>query len=38
MEGHFAHMREKKGNEVWWESQKERDHLEGLDIGSRIIL
>jgi hypothetical protein len=24
--------------EFWWESQKERDHLEDLDIGERIIL
>jgi hypothetical protein len=22
----------------WWEIQKERDHLEGLDVGGRIIL
>jgi hypothetical protein len=22
----------------WWESQKERDHYECLDIGGRIIL
>jgi hypothetical protein len=22
----------------WWESQKERDHYEDLDIGGRIIL
>jgi hypothetical protein len=22
----------------WWESQKERDHQEDLDIGGRIIL
>jgi hypothetical protein len=22
----------------WWESQKERDHSEGLDEGGRIIL
>jgi hypothetical protein len=22
----------------WWESQKERDHYEGVDIGGRIIL
>jgi hypothetical protein len=22
----------------WWESQKERDHSEDLDVGGRIIL
>jgi hypothetical protein len=22
----------------WWESQKERDHPEGLDVGGRIVL
>jgi hypothetical protein len=22
----------------WWESQKERDHYEDLDVGGRIIL
>jgi hypothetical protein len=22
----------------WWESRKERDHLEDLDVGGRIIL
>jgi hypothetical protein len=22
----------------WWESQKERDHWEDLDVGGRIIL
>jgi hypothetical protein len=22
----------------WWESQKERDHKEDLDVGGRIIL
>jgi hypothetical protein len=22
----------------WWESQKERDHYEGFDVGGRIIL
>jgi hypothetical protein len=22
----------------WWESQKERDHHENLDVGGRIIL
>jgi hypothetical protein len=21
----------------WWESQKERDHQEGLDVGGKII-
>jgi hypothetical protein len=31
---------EKKRNHVgfWWESQKERDYLEDLDVGGRIIL
>jgi hypothetical protein len=24
--------------EYWWESQKERDHWEDLDVGGRIIL
>jgi hypothetical protein len=23
---------------LWWESQKERDHQEDLDVGGRIIL
>jgi hypothetical protein len=23
---------------LWWESQKERDHLENLDVGRRILL
>jgi hypothetical protein len=37
--GHVAHMvrREMHGG-LWWESQKERDHQEGLNIGGRIIL
>jgi hypothetical protein len=24
--------------EFWWGSQKERDHLEDLDVGGRIVL
>jgi hypothetical protein len=23
---------------IWWQSQKERDHWEGIDVGVRIIL
>jgi hypothetical protein len=37
--GHVARMGEKRMHVgFWWESQKERDHREDLDIGRRIIL
>jgi hypothetical protein len=38
MAGHVARMGEKRNAyRIWWESQKERDHLQ-LDVGGRIIL
>jgi hypothetical protein len=37
--GHVAHMGERRGlYRVWWENQKERDHLGDPDLGGRIIL
>jgi hypothetical protein len=37
--GHVARMG-RRGMHIgfWWESQKERDHREDLDVGGRIIL
>jgi hypothetical protein len=37
--GHVARMG-RRGMHIgfWWESQKERDHYEDLDVGARIIL
>jgi hypothetical protein len=37
--GHVARMG-RRGMHIgfWWESQKERDHKEDLDVGGRIIL
>jgi hypothetical protein len=38
-EGHVALMGEKRITlGYWWESQKERDHLEDQDVGGWIIL
>jgi hypothetical protein len=37
--GHVARMGEKrKLIDYWWESQRERDHWEGQDVGGWIIL
>jgi hypothetical protein len=37
--GHVACMGAKRNAyRFWWESQKERDHQEDLDVGGRIIL
>jgi hypothetical protein len=36
---HVAPVGEKRyAYRIWWESQKERDHWEDLDVGGRIIL
>jgi hypothetical protein len=32
--GHVAYMH----IQLWWESQKEKDHHEDLDVGAKIIL
>jgi hypothetical protein len=37
--GHVARMRKKRNAyRVSWENKKDRDHLEDLDLGRRIIL
>jgi hypothetical protein len=33
--GHVASMREKR---LWWESQKQRDCQEDIEVGERILL
>jgi hypothetical protein len=35
---HVARMGRRMHIEFWWESQKERDHFEDLDVGRRKIL
>jgi hypothetical protein len=37
--GYVAQLGEKRMHiKFWWESQKEKDHMEGLVVGGRIIL
>jgi hypothetical protein len=38
MQHAWGRLRRRKHREFWWESWKERDQYEDLDIGGRIIL